>query len=45
MSANLVIGQSSFTSGTPGYLYGDGMYDPYGLAFAPNGDLWVLRQQ
>jgi sugar lactone lactonase YvrE len=41
MSATKVLGQSSFTVQTPGYLTATGMYDPYGLAFAPNGNLWV----
>jgi sugar lactone lactonase YvrE len=41
MAASLVIGQSSFTTGSPGYFTAKGMYEPYALAIAPNGGLWV----
>jgi len=40
MSASLVLGQSTFTSGTSGSGVNQ-LKDPQGIAFDPNGDLWV----
>ena len=41
MDATLVIGQTGFGTQTEGRT-ATTMFDPYGLAFDPNGNLWVL---
>lgn len=40
MSASLVIGQSSFTTGEPA-ASANGLGEPRGAAFDPSGNLWV----
>lgn len=40
MDASIVIGQSSFTSGTASSRL-NGLSEPFGVAFDPGGNLWV----